>query len=131
MTALLEGVVLKFVPLIVTVDPTGPLAGLKLLIVGAGVVTVKLPLLVAVCVPTFTVIAPVVAPVGTATVRCVVVAAETVAVVPLNMTVLLAGVAMKFVPVMTTDVPTSPLVGLKLVIVGAADAEFAPSAIKK
>jgi len=128
---LLEGVVLKLVPLIATVDPTGPLAGLNPVIVGTGVVTVKLLLLVAVCVPTFTVIVPVVAPVGTATVKCVVVAAETVAAVPLNMTVLLAGVALKFVPVIVTDVPTSPLVGLKLVIVGAAKAGFAPSALNR
>jgi hypothetical protein len=128
---LLEGVALKLVPLIVTVVPTGPVPGLNPVIVGAGVVTVKLLPLVAVCVPTFTVIVPVVAPAGTATVKCVVVAAETVAAVPLNMTVLLAGVALKFVPVIVTDAPTTPLVGLKLVIVGAAEAAFAPSALSK
>src|SRR2546427_13290492 len=39
--------VVKFVPLIVTLVPTGPLAGAKLAIVG-GLITVKLPALLAV-----------------------------------------------------------------------------------
>ena len=39
---------LKFVPVNVTLAPTRPLAGLKLVSVGAGTVTVKLPVLVAV-----------------------------------------------------------------------------------
>ena len=38
----------KFVPVNVTLVPTAPLAGLKLVTVGAGTVTVKLPVLVAV-----------------------------------------------------------------------------------
>ena len=64
-------------------------------------------------------ITPVVAPVGTDVVMLVAVLAETVAVVPLNFTVLFAGVALKLVPVIITEVPTAPLVGLKLVMVGA------------
>lgn len=43
----------------------------------------------------------------------------TTAVVPLNFTVLLAGVVSKFVPVIVTVVPIRPLAGLKLVMVGA------------
>ena len=42
-----------------------------------------------------------------------------VAVVPLNFTVLLAAVVLKFVPVIVTDVPTTPLVGVKDETVGA------------
>jgi hypothetical protein len=36
-----------------------------------------------------------------------------------NFTVLLAGVVLKFKPVIVTDAPTAPLLGLKLVIEGA------------
>jgi hypothetical protein len=62
---------------------------------------------------------PVVAPVGTATVSDVAVAVVTVARVPLNLTVLFAGVALKFDPVMLTVVPGQPEVGIMLVTVGA------------
>jgi hypothetical protein len=64
---------------------------------------------------------PVVAPVGTATINFVVVAELGVAaVVPLNLTELLAAVLLKFVPLIVTDAPIAPDVGEKLVIVGAA-----------
>ena len=68
---------------------------------------------------TVTVIVPVVAPTGTDVVMLVAVLAVTTAVVPLNFTMLLAGVKSKFVPVIVTEVPIGPLVGVKLVIVGA------------
>ena len=55
---------MKLVPLMVTLVPTGPLAGVKLVIVG-GLMTVKLPALVAVPPGVVTLIVPVVAPVGT------------------------------------------------------------------
>ena len=55
---------LKFVPLIVTLVPTGPLVGAKLAIVGAGM-TVKLAALVAVPPGVVTLTGPVVAPAGT------------------------------------------------------------------
>ena len=80
---LLAGVMLKFVPVMVTVVPTGPLAGVNDVMVG-GAVTVKLVALVAVLPATVTVIAPVVAPVGTVTVMLVAVLTVTVAAVPLN-----------------------------------------------
>jgi hypothetical protein len=48
----------------------------------------------------------------------VVVLAVTVAVVPLNLTTLLAGVVLKFVPVMVTAAPMIPDKGSKLVMVG-------------
>ena len=60
-----------------------------------------------------------VAPDGTVVVRLVMLPAVTVAVVPLNFTVLLPNVASKLVPVIVTEVPTFPLIGLKLVMVGA------------
>ena len=54
----------KLVPLIVTVVPTAPLVGAKLLSVGGGI-TVKVLLLVAVPPGVVTLIGPVVAPLGT------------------------------------------------------------------
>jgi hypothetical protein len=57
---------LKFVPLMVTLVPAGPLAGVKLVIVGAlSVTTVKFVALVAVPAGVVTLSAPVVAPAGT------------------------------------------------------------------
>ena len=55
----------KFVPLIVTLVPTGPLAGEKLVIVGALAVTVNAVALVAVPPGVVTAMGPVVAPAGT------------------------------------------------------------------
>jgi hypothetical protein len=62
---------------------------------------------------------PVTAPVGTVTVRLVVVAPVTLAVTPPIMTVSPLTVALNPVPVIVTLLPTSPDVGVKLVIVGA------------
>ena len=55
----------KAVPVIVTLLPTGPLVGVKLVIVGALAVTVKLLLLVAVPPGVVTLSGPLVAPLGT------------------------------------------------------------------
>ena len=122
LTVLLAGVVLKLVPVMVTVVLTGPLVGVKPLIVGGD--TVKMPLLVPIEPPTVTLIFPVVAPLGTVTINFVVVAELGVAaVVPLNLTVLLALVVLKLVPVIVTDAPTAPLVGVKLLTVVAAQTE--------
>ena len=81
--------------------------------VGAAGQTIKLVVLVAVLLNTVTAISPVLAPTGTVVVMVVVVLAVTVAVVPLNVTVLFAATTSKFVPVMVTVVPTGPLEGLK------------------
>ena len=54
----------KLVPLMDTLVPTGPLAGVKLVIVG-GLITVKLLALVAVPPGVVTLMVPVVAPAGT------------------------------------------------------------------
>ena len=71
---------LKFVPVMVTAVPTVPTVGLKLVIVGAtDDPTVNGEALVAVPLGAVTAIDPVVAPAGTVTVSCVVVALVTVA----------------------------------------------------
>lgn len=121
-TVLFEAVVLKFVPVIINVDPGAPLE-VKLEIVGsplvAEVVIVKSPIEVAMRLFVVTVTLPVVVPPeGTVTVREVSVAPVTTATAPFIVTVLEEIVELKFVPVMVTEVPTSPLVGLKLVMVG-------------
>jgi hypothetical protein len=115
LTVLLPGVVLKLVPLMVTDVPAGPLAGENPDIAGG---TVKLDELVAVSKFTVTEMVPVVAPAGTVVVMLVAVEAVTTAGTPLKLTVLLPGVALKFVPVMVTVVPGNPLVGVKLEIAG-------------
>ena len=56
---------MKFVPVIVTLVPAGPLVGVKLVIVGALALTVKLVALVAVPAGVVTLSGPVVAPAGT------------------------------------------------------------------
>ena len=105
----------KFVPLIVTLVPTGPLLGAKLAIVG-GLITVKLPALLAVPPAVVTLIVPVVAPAGTVAVIAVAEFTVKLALVPLNPT---AVAPVKFVPLIVTLVPTGPLLGAKLAIVGA------------
>ena len=107
----------KFVPVINTEAPTGPEFGVKLVIVGARKSTVKLVVLVTVPPAVVTEIFPVVAPVGTVAVIWVEeLTVKLVAAIPFNLT---AVAPVKFVPVMTTEVPTSPEAGVKLVIVGA------------
>ncbi len=69
--------------------------------------------------PTVTTTVPVVAPVGTGTAMLVADQLVGVAAVPLNVTVLVPRVAPKLVPVIVTAVPTGPLVGDRLVSVGA------------
>jgi hypothetical protein len=116
-TVLLPRVAPKLVPAIVTAVPTGPLAGDRLVSVGALVTVYGSALLVRP--PTVTTTLPVVAPIGTGTAMLVADQLVGVAAVPLNVTVLLPRVAPKFVPVIVTAVPTGPLVGDRLVNVGA------------
>ena len=75
----------KLVPLIVTVVPTAPLVGVKLVIVGGGI-TVKVLLLVAVPPGVVTLTGPVVAPLGTVAEIEVSDVTVKVALVPLNRT---------------------------------------------
>ena len=108
LTASLVLVVLKLVPVIVIAVPTGPLRGEKLVMVG-GRATVKVAELVTVTPFTATEIFPVVAPDGTVVVIDVAVADATTAMVPLNLTVSFAAVVLKFVPLMVTCAPTTPV----------------------
>ncbi|HEX9368054.1 MAG TPA: hypothetical protein VF921_15595 [Vicinamibacterales bacterium] len=86
----------KAVPTTETEIPDAPLAGVKLVRVGApAIVTVKLCALVAVTPATVTVTRPVVAPDGTLVAIDPESEAVTGAVVPLNWTALFAGVALK------------------------------------
>src|SRR5579884_2740114 len=118
LTVLLPCVAPKFAPVMVTAVPTGPDPGDKLLMLGAGMVTVKaMPLLT--CPPTVTVTLPVVAPVGTGATMLVALQLVGTAVVPLKLTVLVPWVAPKFAPVMVTAVPTAPEAGDRVVMLGA------------
>jgi DNA-binding transcriptional regulator YdaS (Cro superfamily) len=102
------------VPLIVTLVPTGPFAGVKLAIVGAAM---KLVALVAVPPGVVTRSGPVVTPAGA--VACITVSEVTVkvaALTPLNVT---AVAPVKLVPLIVTTVPAGPLAGVKLAIVDA------------
>jgi hypothetical protein len=114
-TVLVPCVVPKLVPVIVTDVPIGPEVGVRLVILGAGIVTVNATPLLA-CPPTMTTTFPVIAPAGTGTVMLVALQFVGVAVVPLNVTVLVPCVVPKLVPVIVTDVPTGPEVGVRLLI---------------
>lgn len=111
------GVKSKLVPVMVTIAPTAPLAGLKVKIDGVGN-TLKLVALVIVTPLVVREIGPVLAPTGTVVERLLVVAFVTTVEIPLNATLLFAGIALKFVPVIVIEVPGAPSVGLKLVNVG-------------
>ena len=69
--------------------------------------------------PTVTTTYPGVAPAGTVTTMLVALQLVGVAAVPLNFTVLVPCVAPKFVPVIVTDVPANPDVGLSVAMLGA------------
>ena len=106
----------KFVPLIVTEVPTGPEVGERPAMLGAAeVVTTKPTPLLAKVTTTF----PVVAPLGTGTTMLVAFQLVGGASVPLNVTVLVPCAAPKFVPVIVTEVPTTPEVTDKLLMLGA------------
>ena len=71
--------------------------------------------------PTVTTTFPVVAPAGTEVARLVALQVVTVAVVPLNVTVLLPCVDPKFIPVIVTGVPTVPDVVERLVMLAVGN----------
>ena len=98
----------------VTDVPIPPLVGEKPVMVGAA--SVKFVLLVAVPAGVVTAMGPVVAPAGTVAAICEGLLTLKAALVPLNLT---AVAPVKFVPVIVTDAPTGPLVGVKLEMVGA------------
>ncbi len=113
----------KFAPLTVTEVPSGPDVGLMPEMLGAGTTVKVIPLLWTP--PTVTTTGPVVAPAGTEVMMLVALQFDTVALVPLKVTVLVPCVAPKLVPVIVTDTPTAPLVWLRLVMVGVGPAPFA------
>ena len=103
----------RFVPVIVTVEPTAPKAGEMPVMTGMGV---KFATLVAVPPGVVTEIVPLVAAGGTLAVMLVAVSTlSAVPAVPLNLTEV---APVKFVPVRVTVVPATPDVGVKLVRVG-------------
>jgi len=118
LTVLVPWVVPKFVPVIVTEVPTTPDVGFRLVMLGGGTVRVKVTPLLATP-PTVTTTLPVVTPAGTGTAMVVALQLVGVAAVPLKVTVLVPWVVPKFVPAIVTEVPTTPDVGFRLVMLGA------------
>jgi hypothetical protein len=119
----------KPVPVTCTEVPTGPLVGSNEVIVGTGeAVTVKFVALVAVPSGFVTEIAPVLAPAGTVAVIVCVLLIVKVAETPSNRTAVTSGSGpLKLSPVISTGVPTGPLVGVNDEMVGAAaNADSAP-----
>jgi hypothetical protein len=109
---------LKLVPVIKTAVPTGPLPGFNAEMVGGGGLTVKLLLERALPTGVVTVILPVVVPLATmAVIWVVLLTVKLAAAVELKFTEL---VPVKFVPVIVTEVPATPLVGVKPEIVGGS-----------
>jgi hypothetical protein len=104
----------KLDPVMTTTAPAGAIVGEKLVIKGS---TEKLVELVAVPAGLVTLILPVVAPIGA--VAVIDVAETTVKVIALTPLKLTAVAPVKFVPVMETDAPTAPLVGVNDEMVGA------------
>jgi hypothetical protein len=125
-TVLVPCVAPKFAPAIVTDPPTNPDVGFKLVMLGAGTVTVKPTALLATP-PTVTTTFPVVAPAGTVATTLVALQLVGTAVIPLNVNVLVPCVAPKFAPAIVTDPPTNPDVGLKLVMLGAGTVTVKPT----
>jgi hypothetical protein len=117
LTVLVPCVAPKFTPVIVTVAPTDPDVGFRLVMLGAVVVIVKTTPGLATP-PTVTTTSPVVAPAGTVTMMLAALQLVAAAVVPLNLTVLVPCAAPKFAPLIVTDDPIAPDVGLRLVIPG-------------
>jgi hypothetical protein len=116
-TVLVPCVTPKLLPEIITGIPPVPELGVRLEIVGAGTLTVKVTPLLA-WLPTVTTTLPVVAIAGTVVAMLVALQLVTVAAAPLNVTVLVPCVAPKFVPVIATTDPTGPEVGVKLEMAG-------------
>jgi hypothetical protein len=120
----------KLEPAMVTVVPTGPLAGVRLAITGPAGVTVNVrPLLDAP--PTVTTTFPLVAPAGTGTTMPVADQLVGVAAVPLNVTALVPRLDPKFDPAIVTGVPGGPLTGDRLLMLGAALPAPLPAAALK
>src|SRR6266568_3961855 len=99
---------MKFVPVMVTAVPPGPLVGVNELIVGGDPVTVKALALSTEPAGVVTLILPLVAPPGTVVLIWVSETTPKVAATPLKATWV---APVKLLPVMVTPVPPGPLVG--------------------
>jgi len=108
----------KFFPEIVTSVPTAPDVGLRAVMLGTNVKSIELLF----CPLTTTMTLPVAVPLGTGTTidveLQVVGVANTKPIGALNSTELDPCVGPKFVPLIITDVPTTPDAGFKLVMLG-------------
>ena len=93
--------------------PAGPDTGDRLVMFGAGTVTLKLAPLLGLL-PTATITFPVVAPSGTGATMLVALQLVGVARAPLNFTVLVPAVVPKLAPVIVTAVPVAPDSGLPI-----------------
>jgi hypothetical protein len=121
LTVLVPWVVPKLVPVIVTAVPTGPALG-EIVLTDGGARTVKLtPLPAAPFAVTTTF--PVVAPLGTGITICVSLQLVGAATKPLNATVLAFRAAPNPVPVIETDVPIAPALGVMPDISGTEELE--------
>jgi hypothetical protein len=107
----------KFIPMTATAAPTAPDVIDWLVMLGVATTVKFTPLLLSP--PTSTTTFPIVAPVGTVVTMLVVVQVVTLAVIPLNLTVLARWAEPKLVPVIVTVAPTAPDVIDKLVMPGA------------
>src|SRR5947209_1464667 len=123
LTVLVPCVAPKLVPVIVIEAPTEPLVGASDVMLGVGNTVNPTPLLATP--PTVTTTLPVVAPAGTGTMMLVPDQLVGVPAMPLNVTVLVPCVAPKLVPVSVTGVPTGPLTGVRVVMLGGGLAENA------
>ena len=108
----------KFAPLMVKPAPTGPCVRLKPEMLGPTVVTVNATPLLAVP-STVTTTLPLVAPLGTGTTMLVVLQLMGVPARPLKVTLLEPWLAPKFAPLIVTEVPRGPDVGLMPEMLGA------------
>ena len=119
-TRLSAGLVLKSVPVMVTVAPITSVVGVNEVIVGVGgQLTSKSVELVTLLQEIVIVMGTKpLGPVGTVVVILVLVLALTAALYPPKSTMLLEGIALKFVPVIMIVVPTTPDPGEKDVMVG-------------
>jgi hypothetical protein len=120
LTVLLPWVAPKFVPVMVTDVPAGPEVGERLVMLGAATTVKLFPLLATP--DTVTTTFPVVAPAGTVAVILLALQLVAVAPVPLNLTVLVPWVVPNPLPAMVIDAPTAPVLGVRLVMLGAAKA---------
>jgi hypothetical protein len=107
----------KFTPVMVTELPTGPEVGDRPAVPGDPSTVKYDPLLATpdTVITTF----PLEAPVGTAAKTAVALQLVTLAVTPLNVTVLVPCVVPKFVPAIEIEVPANPEAGERLVMLGA------------